>query len=726
VRANAIFAGSVLLGLIAGSGRQTPPGANASGSPKQSHARIDREGVPLPDGILMRLGSSRMRQAGLVYDVAISPDQRFIASAYSRGVRLWDAATGRRLHEWTFAGSDRLRFTPDSRQLICVSSDPRAVIYEFDPISGGRTQREIDFSDSDGITDLIISESGNLLAATHRPKRAGTLVKRIAYVLDRKTGKVTQRISLRQYAQGMAFSPDDRTLAVAQVGRLAFYDTRTGELSRDLDSKEWSFRKVALSPDDRTAITMATDQRNIPEVQIWDLPSATLRHRLSGPDIQHPYVIALSPDGKLAVTGNENGPCVIWDITTGKELRRIREQFGGFSAAFSKDGRTLVVGCYGGTVIVCDVETGQQRPMSASPGAMVRGLRFSDDGRQLWGLAAWPIAWDLETGRELTRFAELPALSGHRALSADGRLLAVAQEPAKIFETETGRERREIRAEGVRPEKMMFSPDGRFLVLSTDSALYGYDVVSATEAFKIDEQGLKPYAFSHDGRWLVTSGSSWFGPSNSVRLWDMSSFREIKRFEVPPGPVEAAGLSPDGRRLATILMVYKRDAPWLYELHTWDVASGRRLGATQLGRLSEPVLAYAPDSRTLATGASDGVLRLWEVATGKERHSFRGDAGPIVSIAWTPDGRTVAASSYEAPVFLWDVYGRLQASRDTGRDEFVQCWADVGGEDSVSAFGGNSPVDCVVYDECRISPQSSKASCCECARPVSRVDPRPG
>ena len=39
-----------------------------------SAPRVDREGVPLPPGVLTRIGSSRMRHAGTVYDLNFTPD----------------------------------------------------------------------------------------------------------------------------------------------------------------------------------------------------------------------------------------------------------------------------------------------------------------------------------------------------------------------------------------------------------------------------------------------------------------------------------------------------------------------------------------------------------------------------------------------------------------------------------------------------------------------------
>src|SRR5262249_35008906 len=55
-------------------------------------------------------------------------------------------------------------------------------------------------------------------------------------------------------------------------------------------------------------------------------------------------------------------------------------------------------------------------------------------------------------------------------------------------------------------------------------------------------------------------------------------------------------------------------------------------------------LAFAPDGRTLASGAWDETVRLWDVTLGKERATLRGHTGTITAVAFAPDSQTLAAS----------------------------------------------------------------------------------
>src|SRR5688572_21484896 len=66
-------------------------------------------------------------------------------------------------------------------------------------------------------------------------------------------------------------------------------------------------------------------------------------------------------------------------------------------------------------------------------------------------------------------------------------------------------------------------------------------------------------------------------------------------------------------------------------------------------------IAYAPDGQTLATGSSDGVVKLWDVTTGKERQTLHGHRGNVCSVAFAPDGNTLATGSLDQTVRVWDV-----------------------------------------------------------------------
>jgi WD40 repeat protein len=69
-----------------------------------------------------------------------------------------------------------------------------------------------------------------------------------------------------------------------------------------------------------------------------------------------------------------------------------------------------------------------------------------------------------------------------------------------------------------------------------------------------------------------------------------------------------------------------------------------------------PVLsvAYAPDSLTLASGGSDGSVRIWDLTSGQERLSIPDAGGPVLSLAFSPDGQLLAVGTHSC-IDFWDL-----------------------------------------------------------------------
>jgi WD40 repeat protein len=97
-------------------------------------------------------------------------------------------------------------------------------------------------------------------------------------------------------------------------------------------------------------------------------------------------VLAMSPNGRIALTGGQANEVVLWDVATGKELRR----FVGHSAptkfaAFSSDSLTIVTGAAADSVMVWEAATGRLLRSFGEPSKPLFAERalFSPDGHSL-------------------------------------------------------------------------------------------------------------------------------------------------------------------------------------------------------------------------------------------------------------------------------------------------------------------------------------------------------
>jgi RNA polymerase sigma factor (sigma-70 family) len=260
---------------------------------------------------------------------------------------------------------------------------------------------------------------------------------------DAATGKERLRTGGEKGIRSLAFSPDSQTLATADYysNTVKLRDPVSGAVRLVIDTVRPN-NAVAFSPDSKTLAVGILERSAV----LYDVATGKELRRFEGHTDWVPHV-AFSPDGKILATGGRDTTAKLWDVATGQVMLTLTGHTGIVEfVAFSPDGRTLATASWDRTVKLWEVATGKERATLAGHKYQVLSAAFAPDGRTLIstsGEATSPIAdtndkpgeikvWDLATRQEVG------SLTGHRyrvwmaRFAPDGKELATVAEDRTI------------------------------------------------------------------------------------------------------------------------------------------------------------------------------------------------------------------------------------------------------------------------------------------------------
>ena len=597
-----------------------------------------------------------------------SPVGDLIASQERGTVNVWDAVSGELLHSfgglstypnnvrWSPKGTRLAVFDPDGALKVWRAEDGEeiAAFQAHDPIPGSLASR------------LVWSPDGSFLttyANDSLVKIWDTEQWRLVHSLENETNSTVNSLSPIDIA---VFSPDGKSIAVAQPSSLRVWDTETGRrLVRWHPFPEstyvphfGSITDVAFSPQGHYLASVGLDRT----AKVWDVEAGT---QLLDIDIFLNYVsmVDWSPNGGQFATASDDGRAIVWDRATGQEVARFEGHQRGavLSLDYSPDGTHIVTSGRDGSVRAWDAETGVQlyelpersEPVSrlSPPRRPVEQVSYSPRGDRFLTISSsqsfnvvevWDHAAQDETGIALDSQVHSAAWSpdGRRIATARYSFITVwdldniASEPLEL-DPDSGTEDTEYK-------HVSWSYDGVRLLIASNNGATVLDWVSGELLHSLTlEEGAVYLEESPDGSLLLTVDGQFRGPR--VQVWNAETGSELARLETVGGRV-GARFSPDGKRVVTY---GSQDRA----VHMWDALTGEELLTLAGQRAPFLDVAFSPNGRRLAGASRDSTTWMWDALTGDLLTILPGGGRGIV---FSPDGTRIASFG-DRGVKVWSV-----------------------------------------------------------------------
>jgi WD40 repeat protein/serine/threonine protein kinase len=504
-----------------------------------------------------------------VNSIAISPDGRYILSgSWDNTLKLWELSTGKCIR--TFEGHTHfvtsVAISPDGRFAISGSEDNNLRLWE---LSTGVCKRTFE-GHTHFVTSVAISPDGRFALSGSIFDSAVDETFKTFRLWELGSGPSSPFITTQPRGFGILMGDSDAFQRLMKQAAEHLESDSPGAASDAIgEARQVSgYRQSAAALD----LLHRAGKRGVRTNLRSGWYVRTFQGHTSGVES-----VAMSPDGRYAISGSADNTLRLWELSTGKCIRTFEGHTSWVnSVAISPDGRYAISGSDDKTLRQWELSTGECIRTFEEHSDKVNSVVISPDGRF--------------------------TLSGSGSYEFDKSERKI-DKTLMLWELSTGRHIRTFKGHTGWRESVTMSPDGRYILYgSEDSAFILWELSTGMckRTFEGHTNDVTSVAITPDGRYTL-SGSI----DNTFMLWELSTGMCIRTFEGHTETVSSVAISPDSR--------FAISGSWDETLRLWELSTGRHIRTFEAHADGVTSIVISPDGRYILSGSRDKTLRLWEL-----------------------------------------------------------------------------------------------------------------
>ncbi|XZN92415.1 MAG: WD40 repeat domain-containing protein [Microcoleus sp.] len=611
--------------------------------------------------------------------IAETPERTWIVSgSWDHTVKVWDLRTGQELR--TLRGHNTsvlsVAVTPDGKKVISGSADNTIKVWDLET-----GQQLLNLTEhKERVNALAVTPDGKKIVsgAGKSTLLGGASSDNTIKIWDLETGQ--ELFTLDGHTaiiNAVAVTPDGRkVISASGDASLKIWDLQTREQLHTLTGHKgiYDFHKgeindVAIASDGKQAISASSDDQSL---IIWDLESGEKLQSLKvTAGIHGQGVVALTPDGKLAVSGCDKS-ILVWDLTdeARPRYRTLGEHTGDITAvAVTSDGKWGVSASQDNTLKIWDLENKRKSPILPGHKSLVKVMAVTPDGTKALSVGHKDIkVWDLHIGRELFTLegvdVELVSpLNKIITFTPDHqRVIATSFHGIKVWNLCNGEELLSLRGHKDDVFAVAIAPDGKKAIsASQDKSLKVWDLQSGVEVMSLigHSEIVVSVAITPDGKQVVSA--SW---DKTLKVWDLESGKEWRTLIGHTEVIWDLAISPDGKKVVS----YGKDS-----IKVWDLQLGSELLTLKgYGKLNNFISLY-PDGTGVVCLLDRNTLQVWDLQSGSKLLTLAGHTNSVQSLAITPNNKYAVSASSDRSLRVWDLQTGDAIARFNGDSAINYC-----------------------------------------------------